>query len=75
MSDEEGNLEADIAADSEYSHSGGNDPRSDFLYGVLSERRFSMRTAFIFFAPWGLFPRGHYLAFRTLLISDLSITT
>ncbi len=35
LSDEKGNVEADIAADCEYSHGGGNDPRSDFLYGLL----------------------------------------
>ncbi len=35
MSYEEGNLEADFAADSEYSHCDWDDPRSDFLYGVL----------------------------------------
>ncbi len=41
MSYEEGNLEADFAADCEYSHCDWDDPGSDFLYGVLSERRFS----------------------------------
>ncbi len=38
MSDEEGNMEADIAVDSEYSHCSRNDPGSDFLHGVLSEK-------------------------------------
>ncbi len=39
MSYEEGNLETDIAVDCEYSHCNRDDPRSDFLHGVLVESK------------------------------------
>ncbi len=38
MSYEEGNLEIDIAVDSKYIDGDWNDPRSDFLYGVLTKK-------------------------------------
>ncbi len=61
MSYEEGNLEADIAADSEYYHCDWDDPGSDFLYGVLMKESGSrkMRTAFIVLkCTPGVCPRG-----------------